>query len=164
MRAFAVSDDASAVIGSAEGGLVLITSDGERLISGGDFTAVAFLRGSLDAVAAESALDQVMMFRNLALASVLAGPSEGVARAVALGISADHRKLFVANGGTESLLRIDLETRHASKIVCECKPSVLQPLRGNAVFRITETFKTSLFFLDGAAPEPRVFIVARGTQ
>ena len=165
LRALAVSDDASAVLGAEEtGALILITAGTERLIVTGEYTAVAFLGGGLDAVAADVAADHVLVLRNLAVSSVLAGPSDGVAGPVALGISADNRKLVVANSRPQSLVQIELESRQVSKMTCDCKPGFMQRLRGNAVFLITDTFKTKPFFLDGDAPDPRIFLAPGGTQ
>ncbi len=169
LRALTVSDDASAVVAVTESGtLLLVEVAAARLIGAGDgYRAAAFLSDSLDVAAADAALDQVVLYRNVtreAHASVLAGASEGVAGPVALAMSADNRKLVVANGRSESILQLDLETRQSVNVACACKPVALHRLQGNAVFRITETFKTDVLFFDGDALEPRVFATSGGNQ
>src|SRR6185503_9169209 len=92
----AVSDD--------HGALYLVNSDlpTPRLIGNfGSPTALAFLHGDEDVIVADAAVNEITLLRNFAgspEAFRVAGERDGISGPVGLRISADSRKLYIANG------------------------------------------------------------------
>ncbi len=157
----AVSDDGGAVVTASGDSLVIHEAGAEpRLAMSGSFSAAAFRRGSREFAAAGREPDAVFLFRG--------GQPEAVwqqaAEPVALAFSLDNAWLAVANARTGSVTLLNPETGQASETACDCRPEGFFRLRGNAVFRLTDSRKSPVLLFDGDAAQPRVAAIAGGEQ
>lgn len=124
------------------------------------FGGMAFLPGADSALLADAGANTVLeashVAGNLSLAQI-AGEGDGVANPVAVAASADGRWVAVANGTGLSVLRLDLTGQTAPRhAVCRCSPTQLEPLAGNAAFRLTEPGSGTVWAFDGNGSAPRV--------
>ncbi|MBI1897272.1 MAG: hypothetical protein HYS04_12235 [Acidobacteria bacterium] len=157
LTALALSDDAALLAAVFEGDLLLWSGDEPRVIAHGAYSALTFRKAEL--AAADAEIDQVVLIRNLAgepELTVLAGPAEGVAGPAALAASADGRALFVANRRGRSLLAIEIESRAVIETACECEPSTLAPLKGDALFAVTDLTQEQFALFDAAGTDARI--------
>lgn len=159
LAAGAVSDDGTLVAGAGETGLMIWSSSGAPMLlsAGSDYTAVVFDRNSRDLIAANAA--GVQFIRNAGGAaepSLLAGAQDGASDINALAISRDGRFLYAAGS---SILKFDLQSKAMSVMACDCRPTELAPLAGNAVFRLTGLGESPLAILDADAEESRILFV-----
>ena len=90
----------------------------------------------------------------------IAGPSDGVNKPLAVGVSADGRTAVVANGTGSGIVRIDLSGQTAAvKTVCRCAPSELVPQAGNLSFRLNDAEMGTVWSFDGDGSTPRIVFV-----
>jgi hypothetical protein len=120
---------------------------------------IAFLPGTDIAILADSAANTITLARQLATSpsfTPLAAAAQGVVSPRAVASSADGHFAFVVNGAGNTLLRIDLTSTAAPlPIACNCSPTELLALNGNASFQITDPAAGTIFALNGDAPTPR---------
>jgi hypothetical protein len=126
---------------------------------------MAFVPGADSAVIADAGANTVIEAAHLAGAlsvAQVAGEKDGVAKPVAVGVSADGRWVAVANSKDGSVLRLDLSGQSAvSRTVCNCSPVELQPLAGDFAFRLNEPGSGTVWAFDGGGRTPRtVFLPA----
>jgi hypothetical protein len=119
-----------------------------------------FLHQSWEAVAADRQTKEVFLIRDLlgnADRILLASEAEGVTAPVALELSTDNQRVFVANAEPGAVVTLDLAggVQHTP---CNCIPTVLERM-GESVFRLTELSDKPLMLLDGTGPESRVLFV-----
>jgi hypothetical protein len=162
----AVADDAQTMLLSSGAGISapvwLIAADGGaiRLSLPGTIIVVAFRRNSADAVAATQSGD-VYLMRN-------AGPNgdiqqiytgdDATSDPVAVQLAPDGSHAYIANTrGT--ITSIDLRTGSAAAVSCQCQPSALEPLKSNAVFRLTDISNRSIMLFDASSSDPRIWFV-----
>jgi hypothetical protein len=161
----AIGDTGEALLSAgsgAAGSLIAIGTGGDvrTSMSGVDIRAAAFLRGRPDAVVADGSL-AVHLVRDVSRAAAvmtLATERDGLSETVAVGVSRDNRRVFVA-GGSGRVLVFGLDGGPPGSIECACAPTRLEPLRGNAVFRATDPAQGRIWLLDGDAPEARFVFV-----
>jgi hypothetical protein len=157
----AVSDDGT-IAAIRTDGVYLIDADGAKLLASGTFSAIAFRPGTGELAAAEKVSDTIVSLRSRDEgATTIANSEQGVAEPVGLQFSVDGRKLVIANRRGRSATAIDLTTRAAATVNCDCSPSLVSTGTGNAVFRVTGPGPSNepLVFLDANSAEPRVFLV-----
>ncbi len=160
----AISDDGTAVLAAAEEGLLLLGADGSaRLVSSvRGIAAAAFLNQRLDAVIAESASNTVYWVRDVSGAGEiipLAAEKDGISNPVAVSVSSDNQRVFVANAGSGTIAFLDLSGGALALVSCGCAPTGLDRLQGRAVFRLTEPSGQPVGVFDGDAPQARVVFV-----
>ena len=82
-----------------------------------------------------------------------------------LGASHDGRWAILANSADPSIVLVDLTAQLAPRrLACDCQPSLVAPLSGAGVFRITKADTCPVWIFDAAATTPRVlFIPASST-
>lgn len=172
-RLWAVSDDGGSLLISVPAGeaeaIHLLDPEGglHLLLSTGETAAAAFLAGTGEAVIADRSRDQVYWVRGAGAILPLAGPADGISEPIAVSVSRDHRRVFVANRATATVAALDLAGGAATLLACDCKLTALERLDGNAVFRLSDLSAEPLWLLDGDAPEARVVFVpsvARGAE
>jgi hypothetical protein len=78
-----------------------------------------------------------------------------------VGVSADGAKIALA-AATGRVIIHDLRSKTSAALACACAPNAMAPLRGNAVFRLTEPGNGPLWILDADSQEPRISFVALG--
>lgn len=167
ITALAVSDDGEAVVvATADGdrGSVYALSPGAgvRLLFGAqNITAASFLRGSHGVVFAENRRNQIDWIQDVtgpANLLPLVGEHDGVTAPIGLQVSADNTRVIVANAN-DSILSVDFQGG-TTLTVCECRVQGLWPLRGGAVFRVSDS-AGPLWLYDGDAAEPRFEVIGR---
>jgi hypothetical protein len=123
---------------------------------------MAFLPGADSAIVADSAANTVYLGKQLSSSpsfAAIAAPAQGVSNPRAVATSADGHYAFVANGAG-NLLRIDLTSAAAPlPIACNCTPTELIPLAGNAGFQITDAAAGTIFALNGDGQAPRTVFI-----
>jgi len=163
--AAAVGDSGSILVSMAQSGAVAI-----QLITNGSnavqpvttvakFGGMAFLPGADTALIADQASNKVIeaaqMSGNPSLTQI-AGPADGVAQPVAVAVSSDGRSAAVVNQTDASVVRVDLTGQSAAtRTVCHCSPTELEPLAGNLTFRVNEPGAGTVWAYDGDAASPR---------
>lgn len=159
----AVSDDSHLVLVGIAGTVFWITADGEvPLLDGlGQITSIA-LAGH-DAIVADGRHNRVYRVRDVTgnvETQVLAGQDEGIAQPVAVAVSRDNRRAFVANAKPGGITILDLRGDNpVARIACACKPTGLDRLTGDSVFRLTEPSARPMWVLDASGHKPRVVFV-----
>jgi hypothetical protein len=129
------------------------------LLSAGPTTAAGFLAGSDEVVLADGLRNTVYWVRGEGEVIPLAGEKEGISGPVAVSISRDNRRVFVANAGAGTVVVLDLAGGAPSVFACDCTVTGLERMQGNAVFRLTDLSGDPMWLLDGDAPEARVVFV-----
>jgi hypothetical protein len=172
--AMAVSDDATAVLLATHetkgGSIVLLTRDSQARVLTllGQASAISFVPDTHNALAADELNSVVLLIHDVtgaAITSTVAGVGEGISRPVAVGVSDDGRLAFIANAQSRTIMTVDLQSGRLSSLVCNCTPTGLYRLKGNAVFRLNELSDTNLQLFDAGISEPRVvFVPAEAKQ
>ena len=164
----AVSDDAGAAlffVSESEAGAVYSINAGGELkwvSAAEEVLAISFLTHLQDALIADGRANTVLLIRDAAGAadkSVLVAEPDGILKPVAVQMSDDQRRVFVANSGSATVSVLDLNGGPTTQIPCSRVPSGLYRLAGSSVFRLTEFSEAPLLLLDGGADEPRIFFV-----
>ncbi len=176
LAALAISDDGESVLAgvSAEGGgsvyLVGPQQSPRSILPVGRPSSIAFLHGSSDAVVADYDRNEVLLVRDVrgaAQATVLGGERESILRPVAVAASADNERVFAASSQTNQVVILPANGDSPNLVTCECQPSRLKALAGNAVFRITGASASPVMLLDAdhesnGQPAPRIVFVPPG--
>jgi hypothetical protein len=171
--AMAVSDDAGAALffvsEGESGGVYSITAGGGLKWVGAaqEVSAIAFLTDLHDALIADGRASAVLLIRDVvgsADKTVLVAEQDGILNPVAVQISDDHRRVFIANSGSATVSVLDLNGGSMSRISCSRVPSGLYRLQGSSVFRLTEFSDAPLLLLAGGADEPRIFFIPPPAQ
>jgi len=166
--AMAVSDDAKAVLLATHetkgGSIVLLTRDSQARVLTllGKASAISFLPDTDNALAADELNSAVLLIHEVtgaAITSTLAGAGEGISRPVGVGVSGDGHLVFVANAQSRTIVTLDLQSGRLTSLVCNCTPTGLYRLKGNAAFRLNELSDANLQLFDAGISEPRVMFV-----
>jgi hypothetical protein len=156
-QTIAVSDQGDAVLGTD-----FYSRDGEitPLMGIGKTTAAVFMKNRSDLIVADGAANQIVRFTAPAQGTsriTIAEERDGILDPIGVGISLDGRRVFTGMG-SGTIISADLATGQLTTIVCNCRPSTMQQLKGNAVFRLTDVDYSGILILDGDAEEPRIVI------
>jgi hypothetical protein len=125
----------------------------------GRVAGLAFIGATQDALLADGPANLIYRLHNGGAPVVIAGIAEGVTAPIALGTSADGKRAVVANDGGAPLVLLDLADRTATKASCPCRVSGVEPMAGNAVFRVTDPAEPVMWLLDADLPAPRFLSV-----
>lgn len=168
LTSIAVSDDGEVVLlGTLEGDRGAVFSTNKR----GQFrvvsylekaSAITFIGNSRDALIADSQADQIFLVHDVtgaATAIPLAGEAEGISSPVAIGVSDDNQRAFIANSKTGTVTVLDLTNGESFALSCNCMPSRIDRLKGDSIFVLTEVSEKPLQLLEGKATEPRILFV-----
>ena len=167
--AMAVSDDAKAILlAPAEGnaGAVFRAAPGEELRFVWSFRRVAvmeFMSLSHDALVADGEANALYLLRDTGEAMqavLLAGEGDGISSPKSVAAAEDASRVVVASDLTKDLVVVDPAGGPSLKLACDCAPTGLSRLQGNAVFRLTELSSDRMWVLDGDSPEPRLVFVS----
>ena len=124
---------------------------------------MAFLPNADSAIIADAAANMVYLGKQLSSGpsfTAIAASAQGVANPRAVASSADGHFAFIANGSGNDLLRIDLTSATTpSAIACNCSPTELIPLAGNAGFQITDASVGLIFALSGDQQTPHTVFI-----
>jgi len=164
LTALAVGDDGHTVLAGAGAKVFQVAAGGEVpvLAELGHVTAIT-IPAAGTALIADSGHNQIHRVRGIGAgieADVIAGPKDGIATPVAVAVSHDGSKAFVANAKSGSVSIIDLKAETAIRsIACACKLSGLDRLAGHDTFRLTEFSSRPMWMLDAGGTETRVLFV-----
>ena len=132
-----------------------------RIADFGSPTALALLEGDQDVIVADAAVNELILIRNFASAPQafhLAGERDGVAGPAGLRISADGRKLYIADRASRTLdiWNFDAQSVEASYPL-DAPPTRLTALQGSSTFLLNDVGDHPLLLLD--AINPAVYFV-----
>jgi hypothetical protein len=170
LDSIAISDDGGAALlgvsGQNSGAVYVATERGEvwNISSIGQASAISFLKGNRDALLADRQANEVLMILDVtgtAEKITVARESQGIRQPVAVQISDDNRRVFIACSGSAAISVLDLETSTVTQLSCGCIPSGFYRLGSSSAFRLTELSERPLLLLDGGAEELRVVFVPR---
>lgn len=162
VTSLAVGDDAqTALVGVSNGssGSVWSFTAGQsprQVLQLGSPVAMRFLAGSEDAVVADSLWQQVSLLTGGAQASgarLLAGAAQGLSTPSDLEISADQRRVWIADT-SGSLLGVDLNSGATTTTASPFAPAKLASLAGRAAFLVTSSDNASSGVWVPASPSP----------
>lgn len=158
------------VRGEISGGLYLIPADGPPLevASMADPGAVFFPAEGRTLYAVDRHSRRVLAVHNFPPGEVvtLLEARDGVADPVGIAVSGDGQRLFLADRSSRSVRVYEVSTRTLmAEVPLEAAPSLLQPLRGNALFLLNSGSRRGepLFLLD-ARSAPAVYFVPASEQ
>jgi DNA-binding beta-propeller fold protein YncE len=166
LTALAVSEDGAAVLAaiseSGGGAVYRITGQGiaAPVVAAAHVTAMAF-SGHGNAAAADAANNLVWLITDVAGAAgatPLAGAGDGVDAPVGIAFSADSGAVYVANASSNAVLVLNLAGGAPRSLPCACNLTTLQPV-GRGAFRLTDSLRQALWFLDASGAEPRLAFV-----
>jgi DNA-binding beta-propeller fold protein YncE len=161
--ALAVGDDETVLAGVA-GSVFWVTRSGEVPVLTGlqKITAITMPSARM-ALVADAATNQIHRLQNITgglETDIVAGPAQAISAPVAVATSSDNRHAFVVNAKTGTIAILDLEGKTAvKKIACGCKPTGLDRLEGDNVFRLTEPSDRPMWVLEAIARQTRVVFV-----
>ena len=160
--ALAISDDGRVALAGIAGTVFWITADGEVPLLDGLVKIASIALAGHDAIVSDFHHNRIYRIRDItgdAETQVLAGPDQGIAQPVAVAVSRDNHRAFVANYKSGAVTILDLRGEAApAKIACACKPTGLNPLAGDS-FRLTEPSSRPIWVLDAGGHKPRVVFV-----
>ena len=164
LTAIAVGDDGHTVLAAATDRVFQVTAGGEiPLLAELGHVAAITLSASGTALLADRDRNQIHRVRGIGAGietDVVAGAKDGISAPVAVAVSDDGSRAFVANAkpGTVSIINLKAETAVRS-IACACTPSGLERLAGDDTFRLTEMSSKPMWMLDARGTEPRILFV-----
>ena len=162
--ALAVSDDGETLLAGVADSVYWVSTSGEvpilkRLHK---ISSIA-LASDHTALVADGLTNQIHRLQNVTGAVELddvAGPKEGIAAPVAVAISHDGKRAFVANSKSGSITILDLQAKtEVGQLTCQCTPTGLDRLAGVDVFRLTELSNRPMWVLEAAAHQSRIVFV-----
>ena len=168
LSAMAVSDDAGAVLlGVFEGEAGAVYVANERQEVGpvsviGQASAISFLSNTRDALITDRRNHELLLIRDvtgMAERLTLAAERDGILGPVAVQVSDDNKRIFIANSDSSTVTVLQLDGGVIKQVPCGKAPSGLYRLGGPSVFRLTEFSEEPLLLLDGGAEEPRALFV-----
>jgi len=163
LSALAVGDD-NTVLAGVGNSVYWVTRSGEvPVLTGVGKIAALTLTTARLALVADGVTNQIHRLQNLTGAletDILAGSAQGIAAPVAVAVSSDSRRAFVANARSGTVAILDLQGKApVRKISCGCKPSGLDRLDGDNLFRLTEPSHRPMWLLEAGSTETRVVFV-----
>jgi hypothetical protein len=170
VEALSVTDDGALVLvrsKSADGGSEFsVIGDSVSWRAPTDDGAVAFAPGGRDIVVADNLTKSVFLVTDLGGSYArrplfTAADETDVFNAAAM--SADGARVIVTTGSAVVAI-MELGTGQMTWLSCQCSPTILEPLKGTSLFRLTEVSATEpIFGLDASSPEPRVVLTLPNT-
>jgi len=131
-------------------------------------SSLALLNQDRDVMVADAAASELALVRGFAgQGEVLrwAGERDGVSGPAALNVSADGRRLFVANAGDRSLVVFDLAARSAeARLALDAVPTRLERLPGRSTFLLNEAGGEPLLVLEAGQSPAVYFVPARQNE
>jgi hypothetical protein len=168
ITAMAVSDDGSLLASSSLSGggesLMWIGADGSvrQLASLQSTAAILVWNHGGNALVTDRAANQILQIQNPggnAAIALLASDADGVSTPAGAALSADGKRLWIANAGAQSVLGIDLNSRTTVTLNCAFDITALVPLAGGASFRLNDLKNGPLWILDPTPGAERVVFV-----
>jgi len=162
--ALAISDDGQTLLAGVGDSVYWVSPSGEVPVLKGLHKIVSIaLASNHTALVADGVANQIHRVQNVTTAvepDIVAGSKEGIASPVAVAMSHDGKRAFVANGKSGTIAIVDLNAKtEAGLLSCQCKPTGLDRLAGTDVFRLTEPSSGPMWVLEAAAHQSRIVFV-----
>ncbi len=162
--AIAISDDGRTVLVAVGGTVFQLTAGSEvPVLTGLGKVSALTIAAAGTAVVADSERNQIQRIRGIGggiETDVIAGPHDGISDPVAIAVSRDNSRAFVANGHAGTLTTIELTSQPTvTHVTCGFTPSGLERLAGGEVFRLTEISNRPMWVMDAGGREPRFLFV-----
>jgi hypothetical protein len=121
--------------------------------------AAAFLPNRADAVVTEGGDGGASLVMDvggsaLRVPLIFAGQDAGVF----FSVLADRDRVFLAEE-SGAIAIVDLDTRRASRVSCECRPTGIHRMKGASVFRLNGVSSEPVMLLDAALSVPRIRVI-----
>lgn len=164
MQAATVSDAGTILAASRAGGrvsLITLTAAGAQttVASVAAYGGMVFLPGSEDILFADSAANTLTRLHS-GSGQTLATATDGLNKPLAVAASLDGHWAVTANSADGTLVRIDLTAATPTiRSTCACTPSILTPLKGNAVFQLTAPGAAATWMIEADDLLPRVLFI-----
>jgi WD40 repeat protein len=166
-RNVAVSDDGSSVLFSVAGAdkvsiWVLDATGAQWPVQAEQPTAAAFFPQSSDAIVADTATQSAFIIKDVRHAASLVPlvtNENGLGSFAAVSASPDGQSVYLADRLSGTIAVVDMATRRAVTLSCDCQASAFNRLKGSSVFRLTEASREPMLVLDASSAEPRIVIV-----
>lgn len=156
--ALAVSDTGAVLFG-VEGAVYMAEPESIRFVMpAGQPAAAVFLSNSEEALVVDRA-GNTLHRAGTSPAELIAAESDGISEPAAVAISRDNRRAFVAGPGSNSVTVITLGDRAISQVSLPSPVQTLEPLAGEAVFRLTAVSEYPAWILDAEGPSARVWFI-----
>jgi hypothetical protein len=166
VTAMAVSDDASlALLGVSRDGidsLWVVNAAAAAFVAPSRASAITFLANRHDAVFADNASGLAYLLPNIANSAspiLLLNRNEGVEGLSGIAVSDDGRFAVIAGAASGSVGIVDLGTAAHTIVRCNCKPSGVHRMTGNALFRLNDPPDSMTTLLDLSTGKPRILVV-----
>jgi WD40 repeat protein len=159
MSAFALSDDGELLLAAGETVRLYVDGSGRDLSFTGPIGAVAFRRGSHDAVIAASGA--VTVVENIDTGGLYQGFDAGGG---IVGIAFLGTSQLLAASSDGSVTVYDRATYSARTVNCHCTVNGLARMNNTRVFRLTDSVNSPLMIVDASQPDPALFFVPRQQQ
>jgi hypothetical protein len=171
-RILAIDDTGSDLLVSAGVGetkaLVVVRAGAVRmLLPNVDVAAASFFHGSSAAAVADRRSGAVLHLLDVwssGAVIALSRGQDGLSQPAALAVAADNRRVFVVDGSSGTVTAFPLEGGAPASFECGCPAARLEPLRGNAVFRLTDAVEGLIWVFDGDGTEGRFVFIPAGTS
>jgi hypothetical protein len=164
VTAMGISDDGrAAALGVSDGvsGALYVLSAGltpRFVVSMRNPSAIQFLRNRDQAIVADSVDNRIYSLNGAHIYSV-ATASDGIALPVAIAVSNDNQKVFVANSESGSVVTIGLDGSGSTQMGCSCTLTGLHPTSTDSVFRLTDFSGRPIVMFHGNSAVPRISLV-----
>jgi len=166
VTAMAVSDDASlALLGISRDGidsLWIVSGASAGFVAPNAASSITFFANRHDAAFADRASGLAYLLPNVTNTSspiLLLNRNEGVEGLTGIGVSDDGRFTVIAGATSGSVGIVDMGTAAHTIVRCNCKPSGVHRMTGNALFRLNDPPDAMTTLLDLSSGKPRIVIV-----
>lgn len=166
VTSFGISDDGQTVAIGVSGGLFLSSYGAQPWLAASIShpAAIAFLHSSADAVIADDVQNTIYSLSGGQVFPV-ASAGDGISTPVAIGISNDNQRIFVANAQSNSIATISPAGSAAAPLSCNCSLTGLFPTNTDSVFRLTDFTGKPVLLFDASRQMPRItFVPLNGSQ
>ncbi len=170
VSAFGISDDGKTVVvgisdGDTGGLFVAALNQSARLVSAMRHpSAVAFLRGSNNAIVADDVENKVYAVSGGQVFAI-ASADDGISKPVGIAVSNDNQRMFVGNAGTGSVSTIATAGgAPAAPVACKCSLTGLFPTNTDSVFRLTDFSGGTVLLFDASGATSRIVFVPMGSS
>ena len=170
VSAFGISDDGkTAAVGVSDGqsGALFVVSAGQlpRMVASLRHpSAIAFLRGSDGAIVADDLENTIYRLANDQILTI-ATAADGIAGPIAIAVSKNNQRIFIANSSSSSVTTIGPVATIAETRSCDCAVTGLHATNADSVFRLTDFSGGPVLLFDATGSAPRmVFAPLSGPQ
>src|SRR4030095_8733657 len=137
------------ISGQNSGAVYVATERGDvwNISSLGRASAISFLKGTRDAFLADHQANEILMILDVtgtAEKITVVSESQGIRQPIAVQISDDNRRGFIANSESATISVLDLYASIVTHIPCDSMPSGFYRMGATSVFRLTEVSEKPL--------------------